>query len=75
MANVICLMLVSFQLLGHAQGKERSVEHPTFYRTIQVDGLSIFYGEAGSANGPAACGRQCFRHSRAILYIPSDCRV
>ena len=23
------------------------MEHPTFYRTIQIDGLSIFYREAG----------------------------
>ena len=28
------------------------VEHPTFYRTRQVDGLSIFYREAGSKDAP-----------------------
>jgi pimeloyl-ACP methyl ester carboxylesterase len=28
------------------------VEHPTFYRTIQIDGLSIFYREAGPKNAP-----------------------
>ena len=44
-ALVVSVMLASFQLL--AQGKERPVEHPTFYRTIQIDGLSIFYREAG----------------------------
>jgi pimeloyl-ACP methyl ester carboxylesterase len=28
------------------------VRHPTFYRTIQIDGLSIFYREAGPKDGP-----------------------
>jgi hypothetical protein len=35
-----------------AQGKERPVKHPTFYRTIPVDGLSIFYREAGPKDAP-----------------------
>src|SRR5579862_1947420 len=34
------------------QGKESSVEHPTFYRTIPIDGISIFYREAGAKNAP-----------------------
>jgi pimeloyl-ACP methyl ester carboxylesterase len=41
------MVLAIFQLPAHAQGKERAVKHPTLYRTIQVDGLSIFYREAG----------------------------
>jgi pimeloyl-ACP methyl ester carboxylesterase len=28
------------------------VEHPTFYRTIQIDGVSIFYREAGPKDAP-----------------------
>src|SRR5579863_8020292 len=32
---------------AQTQGKERPVEHPTSYRTIQIDGLTIFYREAG----------------------------
>jgi pimeloyl-ACP methyl ester carboxylesterase len=28
------------------------VEHPTFFRTTQIDGLSIFYREAGPTDGP-----------------------
>jgi len=28
------------------------VEHPTFYRTTQIDGFSIFYREAGPKNAP-----------------------
>ena len=39
-------------LLGQDNRKELSVEHTTVYRTIQVDGLSIFYREAGPRNAP-----------------------
>ena len=28
------------------------MEHPTYYRTIQIDGLSIFYREAGPKDAP-----------------------
>src|SRR6266536_6025234 len=52
MVLVVSVMLAIFQLPAHAQGKEHSVKHPTFYRTIQVDGLSIFYREAGSKDAP-----------------------
>ena len=45
-------MLASFQFLAQAQGKERPVEYPTFYRTTQIDGLSIFYREAGPIDAP-----------------------
>jgi pimeloyl-ACP methyl ester carboxylesterase len=33
--------------------KESSMNCPTAYRTLQVDGLSIFYREAGPKNAPA----------------------
>ena len=49
---LVSAMLASFQLLAQGQGKERPVEHPTLYRTIQVDGLSIFYREAGPKDAP-----------------------
>src|SRR5438128_231983 len=52
MALMVSVMLASFQLLAQAQGKERPVEHPTFYRTTQIDGLSIFYREAGPKDAP-----------------------
>ena len=48
MALAVSVMLASFQLL--AQGK--GMEHPTFYRTTQIDGLSIFYREAGPKDAP-----------------------
>src|SRR5213082_775784 len=47
---VVSVMLASFQLL--AQDKERPMEHPIFYRTIKIDGLSIFYREAGPKDAP-----------------------
>jgi len=47
MVLVVSLMLAIFQLPVHAQGKERPLKHSTVYRTIQVDGFSIFYREAG----------------------------
>ena len=50
MALLVSVMLASFQLL--AEGKERPMQHPTFYRTTQIDGLSIFYREAGPKDAP-----------------------
>ena len=29
------------------------MKHPTYYRTVKVDGLSIFYREAGPKDAPA----------------------
>src|SRR5256884_6158239 len=51
-ALVIFIMLASFELPVQAKGKERSMEYPTSYPTIQIDGLSIFYREAGPKGGP-----------------------
>ena len=50
MALLVSVMLASFQVL--AEGKERPMQHPTFYRTTQIDGLSIFYREAGPKDAP-----------------------
>jgi len=35
------------QLLARVNGKEHPMKYPTSYRTAQIDGLSIFYREAG----------------------------
>jgi alpha-beta hydrolase superfamily lysophospholipase len=51
-ALVVSVTLGSFQLLVQAQGKERPVQHPTSYRTTQIDGLSIFYREVGPKGAP-----------------------
>src|SRR3982075_3405610 len=52
MALVVSGILASFQSPAQAKGKERPMEHPTFYRTIQIDGLSIFYREPGPKDAP-----------------------
>lgn len=52
MAIVLCLILAAAQLLAQGQGRERFMEHPTSYRTVQINGLSIFYREAGPKDAP-----------------------
>src|SRR5882762_4588514 len=52
MALVVSVILASFQLLAQGRGKERTVENPAFYRTTQIDRLSIFYREAGPKDAP-----------------------
>ena len=49
---LLFVVLASMQSLAQAQGKERTVRNSTFYRTMQVDGLSIFYREAGPKDAP-----------------------
>jgi pimeloyl-ACP methyl ester carboxylesterase len=51
MAFVVSLMFPS-QLLAQVQEKVTPVEHPTLYRTIQINGLRIFYREAGPKDAP-----------------------
>jgi hypothetical protein len=64
MVLVVFMMLAIFQLPAHAKGKERPVKHPTFYRAIQVDGLSIFYREAGPKDAPTLTIREALAGSR-----------
>jgi pimeloyl-ACP methyl ester carboxylesterase len=45
-------MFASAQWVTQGQGKERSMQHSIFYRTIEIDGLSIFYREAGPKDAP-----------------------
>ena len=52
MASVAFALIVMLGLFARAQGKDHLVEHPTFYRTAQIDGLSIFYREAGPKGAP-----------------------
>jgi pimeloyl-ACP methyl ester carboxylesterase len=49
---VVLAILLSLPLLAHAEGKERVMEHPAAYRTISVDGLSLFYRESGPKDAP-----------------------
>jgi len=49
----VFLTLISVPVsLARSQRKEPAVPHSTAYRTIQVDGLSIFYREAGPKDAP-----------------------
>src|SRR5580658_3842659 len=55
MKVMVSMVLASFQLFGQVREpqvqtlrEEKNMNHPTFYRTAQVDGLSIFYREAGA---------------------------
>ena len=44
--------LFQSEVVGQIQEREQIVEHLTFYRTTKIDGLSIFYREAGPKDGP-----------------------
>jgi pimeloyl-ACP methyl ester carboxylesterase len=48
----VVLTLFQFPAQAQGQGKDRPMEHLTSYRTIQIDGLSIFYREAGPKDAP-----------------------
>jgi Alpha/beta hydrolase family len=52
MAFALFVALAAVQLAAHTQERDRSLGHPTSYRTTQVDGLSIFYREAGAKDSP-----------------------
>jgi pimeloyl-ACP methyl ester carboxylesterase len=45
-------MLALFQLFAQVNGKEHPMKYPTLYRTTQIDGLLIFYREAGPKDAP-----------------------
>jgi pimeloyl-ACP methyl ester carboxylesterase len=47
----LCVAL-AFSVMTQAQGKERLMKQPIYYRTVQIDGLSIFYREAGPKDAP-----------------------
>src|SRR5205807_164913 len=46
------MILAVFHPPAHPEGMERPVKTQTSYRTIKVDGLSIFYREAGPKDAP-----------------------
>jgi pimeloyl-ACP methyl ester carboxylesterase len=53
--SALCIALaasVALALLQSPVQGEGLVKHPTFYRTTKVDGLSIFYREAGPSGAP-----------------------
>jgi pimeloyl-ACP methyl ester carboxylesterase len=52
MKLVVAVALASFQLFAPVNGKEHPMKYPTLYRATQIDGLSIFYREAGPKDAP-----------------------
>jgi pimeloyl-ACP methyl ester carboxylesterase len=46
------LAVVFTTLATNAQTKDKIMEHQVFYRSVKVDGLSIFYREAGPKDAP-----------------------
>jgi pimeloyl-ACP methyl ester carboxylesterase len=48
---MLWVMLATTLGMG-AQTKDKAMEQPVFYRTVKIDGLSIFYREAGPRNAP-----------------------
>jgi len=49
--SMLVFVLVATPIVN-AQKKEKALEQPVFYRTVKVDGLSIFYREAGPKDAP-----------------------
>ena len=45
-------VVLATSLSMHAQKQDKAMEQPVFYRTVKVDGLSIFYREAGPKDAP-----------------------
>lgn len=53
LAGIAALALLLAAALGiNAQRRDNAMEQPVFYRTGKVDGLSIFYREAGPKDAP-----------------------
>ena len=50
LATQAVVLATSFGM--NAQTKDKAMEQQVFYRTVKVDGLSIFYREAGPKNAP-----------------------
>jgi hypothetical protein len=49
---VIFALVLAATLGMNAQKKDNTMEQQVFYRTVKVDGLSIFYREAGPKSAP-----------------------
>jgi len=52
MTVIAALVTASISITGFAQRRERPMAQTTAYRTVQIDGLSIFYREAGPKDAP-----------------------
>src|ERR1700678_1525224 len=48
----IFVAVLAATLGANAQKKEKALQQPVLYRTVKVDGLSVFYREAGPKDAP-----------------------
>ena len=48
----MAVLLAASALPASAAGKDQAVKNPTSYRSVQIDGVSIFYREAGPKDAP-----------------------
>ena len=51
-AGLMIWPLFQSKVVGQIQEREQIVKHLTLYRTTKIDGMSIFYREAGPKDGP-----------------------
>src|SRR5262245_743569 len=49
-AFMVFALIMSIQISAQSKQEEHPMDYPTFYRTISIDGISIFYREAGPKN-------------------------
>jgi len=74
---MVSVLLTLVQFPAQAQARPRkaiTMEHLTSYRTVQIDGLSIFYREPARrrAHAPAAAGCRLPAHVRPTLRPARD---
>jgi pimeloyl-ACP methyl ester carboxylesterase len=50
--RILWSVLLALVLSASASAEQRVMREPVFYRTVKVDGLSIFYREAGPRDAP-----------------------
>lgn len=50
--RILWSVLLALVLSAWASAEQRVMREPVFYRTVKVDGLSIFYREAGPRDAP-----------------------
>src|SRR5204863_6223649 len=49
---LIVALSLALLALGQSNGKQPTMAHPIFYRTIKIDEVSIFYRETGPKDAP-----------------------
>ena len=47
-----CCVALAVSVMAQTSGEESPMEQPVFYRTVKLDGVSIFYREAGPKDAP-----------------------